>query len=138
MLFRSNVRDDPPDPDAPLPPDPFLLDKILAAQKKPTSSTRSVKAIPESDEKTVAAARALWSALDASYENDNTARWQWRPRLQAYRAAQAAHAPDALLENWRWKLTLWTPNDRQKWRDTMARARWSLLQFNPELKTAKN
>lgn len=145
MTGLGNVRDNPPDPDAPPAPDPFLLDKILAAQKAksstrnptiPTATSAAAMNVAATNAATVEAARELWKALDASYARSGNEAWQWRGRVMAYRAATKANAPDALLENWRWKMATWTPQDRRNWRTTMARAHWSLLNFHPELKNA--
>jgi hypothetical protein len=67
------------------------------------------------------AARALWAALDANYAA--TVNMQLPYRMLAYRAAAAAGAEPDLLENWRWNLHLWTPQDRIKWDNTMAESR---------------
>ncbi len=140
MTSLGNVRDNPPDPDAPPAPDPFLLDKILAAQKSKSSTRKStissatneaaMKAA-DTNAATVEAARELWKALDAAYAKNGNEAWQWRGRVAAYRAANKANAPAALLENWRWKMATWTPDDRQNWQTTMERAHQSLLQDSP-------
>jgi sugar lactone lactonase YvrE len=108
----------PPAPDAPKPVDPFLLDKIL------TGDYHEPAAPTEADNKSaevVAAARDLWAATDAATDKRGSADLQWLARLTAYRAAQANGAPDVLLENWRWKMALWSESDRSEWKDATMR-----------------
>lgn len=108
----------PPDPDVPAPPDPFLLDKILNGDyRKPSAPTEADTKRAE----VVEAARALWAASDAAMDKQGGAKWQWMARLSAYRAAQANGASDTLLTNWRWKMSLWSDSDRAQWNDAMKR-----------------
>jgi len=134
MAWMGNVKDNPPDPDAPPAPDPFLLDKILTARGNKSSTRTPQTSSASTDAQTVEAARNLWKALDASYAKSGNEAWQWRYRAAAYRAAAKANAPAVLLANWRWKMAIWTPDDRKKWQMTMARAHWSLLDFTPALR----
>ena len=118
----------PPDPDAPAPVDPFLLDKILSGDYRAP--------LPPTDADTkragvVKAARALWDASDAAMDKEGGANWQWLARLFAYRAAQANLAPNVLLQNWRWKMALWVASDRPQWNDAMARVAQSYAIQNP-------
>lgn len=145
MAWMGNILDNPPDADAPPVPDPFLLDKILATKtnvsrtQSPVSSSATSGGATSggatSNAATIEAARDLWKTLDAHIGQSERAQ-QWRGRVAAYRAASKASAPEVLLANWRWKMALWMPQDCQKWQETMARAHWSLLGFNPELKGA--
>ncbi len=129
--FMGTVRDAPPDPDAPPPIDPFLLDKVLAGQNvTPLPKTDEEKA----KERVVAAARRLWNAVEAKQGTREAALEGWALRFQALRTAQAADAPQVLEANWRWKLAVWTPQDRADWAKMMAQARKQLLELNPELR----
>ena len=52
------------------------------------------------------------------------------PRDQSillYRAARAARMPDTILAGWRWKLGLWTPDDRKSFDDYVALAKQSRI-----------
>lgn len=132
MGLMGGVRINPPDPDAPPAPDPHALETFLAAHAK--GAPLSTHAALATDQKRIDAARTLWRALDASLEREGNEGWQWRGRMLALRAIQNAGASDALIENWRWKLALWTPTDRATGRETAARAYDSLLELNPEMK----
>ncbi len=79
-----------------------------------------------SESEALRAARDLWDALDAAYANSNATSLQFPYRHLAYRAAAANGATADLLENWRWTLHLWTPEDRAKWETVMAQSRESL------------
>jgi RNA polymerase sigma factor (sigma-70 family) len=80
------------------------------------------------------AARDLWDALDAAYENSASASLQFPDRFVAYRAAAANGASPELLANWRWTLHLWTTEDRSQWENVMARSREALKTAKPEMK----
>lgn len=110
-LYWTNGPLNPPNPDRPKPFDPFLLDKILAGQHKGAKITT-----PESERQAelVDAARQLWNAAMESHETTNSAQ-SWFARLMAYRVTKQNNAPADLLEDWRWKLPLWTESDRTKW-----------------------
>lgn len=130
--FMGTVRDTPPDPDAPPPIDPFLLDKVLAGQNvAPMPKTDEQKA----SERIVAAARRLWNAVEEKQGTREAALQGWALRFQALRAAQTADAPQVLGANWRWKLALWTPQDRSQWAQIMAQARKEDLQLYPRSAT---
>ena len=69
---------------------------------------------------TVTAARALWQQLDSDAAQGTLAPDGWEARHQLLRAVQAAGADEALLFNWRWKLGIWTREDRETFGDAMA------------------
>ena len=71
------------------------------------------------DPQQLAAARALWSALDEAVEKKGGQRFERPLRLQALRAAIAAGASPSLVANWRWNLQLWNEADRATWNQTM-------------------
>ncbi len=123
----------PPDPDAPEPIDPHLLDKILAgtyqAPREPTDEDKARA-------KVVQAARTLWDAAEAALSKQGGAELNWRARVMAYRAAAANDAPAKLLENWRWKMPLWTPADRAQWDADMKRNYDYFIKYNPSFKDA--
>ena len=70
--------------------------------------------LPANPSPTLAAAQALWTALDAADAQAGGAATDSADRILAYRAAAGAGAPPSLLENWRWTLRLWTPDDHLK------------------------
>ena len=74
------------------------------------------------DPQLLAAARALWSELDAAVWNKGGQKFRRPLRLQALRAAVAAGASPSLVANWRWNLQLWDESDRSTWNETMQRA----------------
>ena len=43
-------------------------------------------------------------------------------RIWCYRAAVTGGAPAAILEHWRWEISIWTPEDRKKFDDAMKAA----------------
>ena len=47
--------------------------------------------------------------------------------IWAYRAAVAANAPAPLLANWRWGWTIWTPEDRAEFDETVEHAHQAML-----------
>jgi hypothetical protein len=61
----------------------------------------------------VKAAVGLWNALDASAGSDGYADVQRPMYVAAYRAAVAGGAPAELLACWRWKLHIWSAEDRK-------------------------
>jgi len=132
--WMGGVRYSPPDPDAPIPPDPHLLDKLLAKEVNEQEVVNlSTKPVPQS----IAAARALWSELDKEEANASVVPLQFRYRLLAYRAVSDVAGFSTLQANWRWKLHLWTQADRQEFEETMAKAHDSLLEINPQMKGAQ-
>ncbi len=87
----------------------------------------------------IAAAREVWAALDAAYANESIAGLQWVGRLLAYRAAAAepeAERPRGLMDNWRWTLNLWTPEDRIEWKKAVTRA-WEAQKHRTTLAAIK-
>ena len=74
------------------------------------------------DPQLLAAARALWSELDAAVWKKGGQRFQRPLRLQALRAAVVAGASPSLVANWRWNLQLWDESERATWNETMQRA----------------
>lgn len=126
-------RYNPPDPDAPEPINPHLLDKILAgtyrAPREPTDEDKARANV-------VKAARTLWDAAEAALSKQGGAQLNWRARVMSYRAAAANDAPAKLLENWRWKMPLWTPADRKQWDADMTRNYDYFIERNPVFKDA--
>jgi hypothetical protein len=131
--WMGGVRYAPPDPDAPTPPDPHLLDKLLAGNGKFASSIGGASPTHQ-NQKIIAAARALWDALDAAQASSAALPYQLPGRRMAYRAAVAAGASDALQADWRWTLHFWTASDRQEFNDTMHQAHESLLTLYPDMR----
>jgi hypothetical protein len=50
----------------------------------------------------------------------------------AFRVAAGDGAPNKVLANWRWRLRLWTPEDRDSFAQTMARGWKAFLAHNPQ------
>ena len=69
---------------------------------------------------TVAAAMVLIAKVDAAQGNLAAAPWLWKSRVAAYRAAADGGAPQELLENWRWVMRTWTPDDLSRFDKAMA------------------
>jgi len=137
MGWMGKVRYVPPDPDAPVPPDPHALEKILAAMqsgRKPAVPTPAEQERAKQNAAIIASGRALWSALDAAWDKQDGLPMQGQYRLLAYRAIVSADAPNVLQANWRWTLRLWTPPDRDQFKEVMAQAHQSLLDNNPDMK----
>jgi sugar lactone lactonase YvrE len=68
------------------------------------------------------AARELWTAVDDAITMRQGVELLTEFRLQAYRAGLSEHAPEALLANWRWKMPLWTADDRTEFWQTVQKA----------------
>lgn len=141
MSWMGGVPDNPPDPNAIEPPDPHLLDKILAGQNVGNGASK----LNAEEEKIISSARALWIALES--ENALSPNWQWQGRLAAYRAVSAiaqtrstvlvegrALKLPILLARWRWQMDLWTNTDREDFRHRMTFAYKRLLELNPQMK----
>ncbi len=83
-------------------------------------------ALPETgggtNAQTLAAAQALWAALDSANAVQTCLPFQHTSRLLAYRAASEAGAPDALLTEWRRALLLWTAAEHQAFGEAMKQA----------------
>ena len=80
-------------------------------------------AVPEDAVKNseiVAAAMELMTKVDAAQGNLAAAPLLWKARLAAYRAADDGGAPPELLENWRWAMRTWTPDDLSRFDKAMA------------------
>ncbi len=131
--WMGGIHYSPPNPDAPTPPDPHLLDKLLAGNGKLASSIGGTSPTFQ-DQKIIPAARVLWDALDAVQDNPAALSFQLLGRRMAYRAAVAAGASDALQADWRWTLHLWNASDRQEFTDTMHQAHESLLTLYPDMR----
>jgi hypothetical protein len=74
----------------------------------------------------VAAAMSTWREAKHAFGRIGfTARWP--ARLLAYRAAAANNAPAALLARWRWRLDIWTKQDRKVFDANMNKAFRAML-----------
>lgn len=81
------------------------------------------------------AATDLWTSLNKSYAMEGSQTLQREGRLLSYRALASVTGDDKsglqpLLDNWRWKLFLWSPQERVQFSDTMKRA-WKASQDYP-------
>ncbi len=61
---------------------------------------------------TITAARAAWQSLDVAATRGEVTPDGWPERQRLLRAATTAGADAKLLFNWRWKLGIWTAEDR--------------------------
>jgi hypothetical protein len=86
--------------------------------KPPVVPPADVKADPPD----LLGARDLWTALDNAITNKQGVEMQNECRLLAYRAALSENAPEPLLANWRWRMPLWTADDRAEFWDTVQKA----------------
>jgi hypothetical protein len=75
--------------------------------------------------------------LDTAYTWGNSAGLQHPYRIMAYRTALAAGAPPALLANWRWKLALWSTEERTQFGQVMAQAWQAQAKMDRELSEPK-
>jgi hypothetical protein len=69
------------------------------------------------------AAVNLWGQLDDGLSLRGAVPLQMPLHIWCYRAAVAGQAPAALLERFRWEISIWTPEDRKKFDDAMKAAR---------------
>jgi hypothetical protein len=68
------------------------------------------------------AAVTLWSKLDDDLALRGAIPFQMPLRIWCFRAAVAGNAPPAIVERWRWQISIWTPDDRKKFDDAMKAA----------------
>ena len=94
-------------------------------------ASRVVPALSDAPELTDA--RALWLQLHSAHGWASAARVRTAYGILAYRAAAAAAGPPDLLDNWRWNLHFWQPQDRADFMRTMRAAYVSLLRNNPQM-----
>ena len=64
----------------------------------------------------------LWKQLDDALVLRGAVTMQMPLRIWCYRAALAGQAPAAILERWRWQISIWTPDDRKKFEDAVKAA----------------
>ncbi len=98
------------------------------------NSLQLVQTLPD-----VEAARQLWLALDNAVGREspviNSEAFQSIGRMLAYRAVAATNPTGnsvtaVLLANWKWRLKLWSAEDRQQFEEVMAQAYQSKQQFS--------
>ena len=124
----------PPDPNAPTPPDPHLLDKLLAKEvSKQEIKSLNENSVPQS----VSLARTLWSELDKEKTTASTSSLQASYRLLTYRAISNNTDLSPLQAAWRWKLHLWTLSDRQQFDEVTHQAHETLLTLYPDMRNHK-
>ena len=68
------------------------------------------------------AAHDLWGELDGALGLRGGVPLQMPLRIWCYRAAIAGQAPEALLDRWRWQISIWTPDERKQFDDAMKAA----------------
>jgi hypothetical protein len=68
------------------------------------------------------AAVNFWSQLDDGLSLRGAIALQMPFRIWCYRAAIAGQAPAAVLERWRWQISIWTGDDRKNFDDAMKAA----------------
>lgn len=88
------------------------------------------------ENETVTLARRAWEAVDESALRVGGLENRFQTRLGIYRAAKEAKAPENLLANWRWKLSLWRDSDREVFDETMKRA-WTSEQARRKQQAAE-
>ena len=93
--------------------------QIMSSMRGVDYTTRPAPVIA-GENATVTAAREAWQKLDSDAAQGKIALGAWQTRHQLLRAARAAGADEALLFNWRWKLGIWTREDRETFGDVMA------------------
>jgi hypothetical protein len=100
-----------------LPETPIQLPGFDTAPYLPPDEPQNYKSTPLTD-----AAVTLWNKLDDDLALRSSVALQMPMRIWCYRAAVAGGAPAALLEKWRWTISIWTPDDRKKFDDSMKAA----------------
>lgn len=80
------------------------------------------------------AAQGLWSAMDEARGKPGGVAMEWPGRLLALRAALGTRSRQSMLASWRWRMALWTPEDRAEFGAVMARAHQSLISLEPQMK----
>ncbi len=83
----------------------------------------------------VAAVVSVWQLAEHAFGDRGFAA-RWPARLLAYCDAVANKAPAALLTRWRWKLDIWTHQDRKVFDTHMNQAFWAMLKGWKRLKAA--
>jgi hypothetical protein len=68
------------------------------------------------------AAVNLWGQLDDALALRGAVPLEMPLHIWAYRAAVAGQAPAAILERFRWEISIWTPDDRKKFDDAVKAA----------------
>ena len=66
---------------------------------------------------------SLWDAMDQALALRGAVSLQMPFRIACFRAAVASQAPPALLEIWRWQISIWNPDDRKRFNDAVKAAR---------------
>ena len=77
---------------------------------------------PKVEQPELLGARDLWAALDDGITTRQGVEMQNEFRLLAYRTASSEQAPEPLLANWRWKMPLWTAEDRTEFWEIVQKA----------------
>jgi len=75
----------------------------------------------------------VWSVLNTTANSLPKLFVQQPYRLLDYRAAHASGAPSELLANWRWRMNIWTDEDRHQFRNKMAEGWEAQNDPNPRL-----
>jgi hypothetical protein len=109
-VFLDRVSPEPTDPPARLP-------GFDAAPYDPPDQPTDFNPSPLTD-----AAVNLWGQLDDGLALRGAIPLQMPLHIWCYRAAVASQAPDAILERFRWEISVWTPEDRKKFDDAMKAA----------------
>jgi hypothetical protein len=109
--------------------DPWL--SSLAYDPAPMPTAAEIEA--ENSPRLLKTSINLWTKLDSLWDRPHLASLQYRFRLQTYRAIEAKQMSPALLENWRWQIDLWTPDDRQAF-NTATKSQWAMvIANNPDI-----
>jgi hypothetical protein len=109
-VFVDRVAPEPVDPPARLP-------GFDDAPYDPPDTPTDFNPTPLAD-----AAVNLWGQLDDALSLRGAIPLQMPLHIWCYRAAAAGQAPAAVLERFRWEISLWTPEDRKKYDDAMKAA----------------
>jgi len=100
-----------------LPDNPGLLPGFDTTPYEPPDEPDDYHPTPLTD-----AAVNLWTQLDDALGLRGAVAMQMPLRIWCYRAAIAGQAPAAILERWRWQISIWTPDDRKKFEDAVKAA----------------
>ncbi|MCX7046539.1 MAG: hypothetical protein NTX50_13770 [Candidatus Sumerlaeota bacterium] len=79
--------------------------------------------------------RDLWNDLIALQDRKAISQYFVPFRSMAFRSAAGINAPQELLNNWKWNLLYWDPEQRQVFAAKMDEAWWNIQYWNPIMRT---
>ena len=93
------------------------------------------------DSGAIRAARDIWTSLDGDWKLARRLPLQIPYRLRAYKLAESQDAGKELLDNWRWKLSMWwrrtARNSAARWMRRMTRCCRSILSSRKTMRSVR-